>query len=107
MVLYSKACRKCNATEKRREEAEEYECSKNFEGSSKSMEASAILKMLEDAFYNRFFIIDVIVSNNDSYYELCSSIHTKLPEVKFLSHRKESFMKISPSHPSLQIPPIA
>ena len=29
------------------------------------MEASAILKMVEDAFYNRFFIIDVIVSNDD------------------------------------------
>ena len=29
------------------------------------MEASDILKMLEDAFYNRFLIIDVIVSNDD------------------------------------------
>ena len=30
------------------------------------MEAYAILKMVEDAFYNWFFIIDVIVSGNDS-----------------------------------------
>ena len=30
------------------------------------MEASAILKMVEDAFYNRFFIIDVFVSDDDS-----------------------------------------
>ena len=30
------------------------------------MEASAILKMVEDAFYNRFFIIDVIFSDDDS-----------------------------------------
>ena len=30
------------------------------------MEAYAILKMVEDALQNRFFIIDVIVSNNDS-----------------------------------------
>ena len=37
MFLYSKACRKCGAAEKRREEAEEHECPKNFEGSSKSM----------------------------------------------------------------------
>ena len=29
------------------------------------MEASAILKMVEDAFYNRFFVIDIIVSNDD------------------------------------------
>ena len=66
MVLYSKACRKCDAAEKRREEAEEHECPKNFEGSSKSMEASAVLKMVEDAFYNRFSIIDVIVRDDDS-----------------------------------------
>ena len=30
------------------------------------MEASAVLKMVEDALYNRFFIIDVIVSDNES-----------------------------------------
>ena len=30
------------------------------------MEASAILKMVEDAFYNLFFIIDAIVSDNGS-----------------------------------------
>ena len=66
MVLYSKACRKCDAAEKRREEAEEHECPNNFEGSSKVMEASVILNMVEDAFYNCFFIIDVIVSDDDS-----------------------------------------
>ena len=66
MVIYSKACQKCDAAEKIREEAEEHECPNNFEGSLKIMEASTIRKMVEDAFYNRFFIIDVIVSNNDS-----------------------------------------
>ena len=66
MVIYSKACRKCDSAEKRGEEAEEHECPNSFEGSSKSMEASAILKMVEDAYYNHFFIIDVIVSNDDS-----------------------------------------
>ena len=30
------------------------------------METSAILKMVEDEFYNNFIIIDVIVSDNDS-----------------------------------------
>ena len=30
------------------------------------MEDYAILKMVEDAFYNRFFIIDSIVSDGDS-----------------------------------------
>ena len=32
----------------------------------KSMESAAILKMVEDAYYNRFFIIDVIVSDDES-----------------------------------------
>ena len=30
------------------------------------MEASAILKIVEDAFYNHFFIIDVILGDDDS-----------------------------------------
>ena len=66
IVLYSKAFRKCDAAEKKGEEVEEHEFPKNFEGSSKIIEASAILKMVEDALYNCFFIIHVIVSNNDS-----------------------------------------
>ena len=65
MVLYSKACRKYDSAENRGEEAEEHECPKNFEGSSKSMEASAVLKMVENAFCNSLFIIDIIVSNDD------------------------------------------
>ena len=65
MVLYSKAWRKCDSVEKRGEESEEHECPKKFEGSSKIIEASAILKIVEDAFYNRFFIVDVIVSDSD------------------------------------------
>ena len=66
MVLYSKACLKCDDAEKKVEEAEEHECPNNFEGSSKSMEASAILNMVEDAFYNQFCIVDIIVSDDDS-----------------------------------------
>ena len=66
MVLYSKACSKCDTAENRREEAEEHECPKNFEGCSKIMEASAILKIVEDSFYNHFFIIDFVISNDDS-----------------------------------------
>ena len=66
MALYSKASRKCDFAENRGEEAEEHKCPKKFEGSSKSMEASDIFKMVEDAFYNRFFIVDGIVSDDDS-----------------------------------------
>ena len=106
MVLYSKAFRKCDAVEKRREEAEEHECSKNFKGSSKSMEASEILKMVEDAFYNCFFIIDIIVSDDDSTMRAVLKCPSKSARGQVLKSSQERFMKISPSHPSLQIPPI-
>ena len=89
------------------EEAEEHECPKNFEGRSKSMEASAILKMVEDAFLNRFFVIDIIVSDNYSTMQavlkhpskgargqviksLKGKLHEDIPEPYFLadpSHR--------------------
>ena len=66
------------------------------------MEASAILKMVEDAFYNFFFIIDVIVSDNDSTMlavlkhpykgsrgqvlkSLKGKLHTEIPEPSFLA----------------------
>ena len=66
MVLYYKACWKYDAEEKRGEETEEYEFPKNFEGISNIMEASAIFKMVQDALYNHFFIIDVVVSDDVS-----------------------------------------
>ena len=88
MVLYSKACRKCDAAEKRREEAEEHEFPKNFKGSSKSMEASEILKMVEDAFYNRFFIIDVIVINNDSTMQTLLKHTSKSARVQVINSSK-------------------
>ena len=66
IFLYSKDCRKCNTAEKIGEETEECDFPKNFEGSSKSMEASAIYMMVEDACYNRFIIIDVIVRDDES-----------------------------------------
>ena len=66
MVLYSKVCCKCDAAENRGAEAEEQECPMNFEGISKWVEASTILNMVDDSLYNGFFIIDVIVSDDDS-----------------------------------------
>ena len=75
MVLYSKAFRKCDAAENIGEESEEHEFPKNLEVSSKSTEASAILKMLKYVLYNRFFIT--------SQCKLFSNIHPKVPEVKF------------------------
>ena len=46
---------------KRGEETEEYYCPNNFEGSSKSMKAYSIQKMVEDSFY-----IDGIIIADES-----------------------------------------
>ena len=67
------------------------------------MEASEILKMVEDAFYNRFFTIDIIVSNDDSRMRAVikhpskgaqgqvlksskGNLHENIPEPSFLAH---------------------
>ena len=88
MVLYSKACRKCDDADKKGEEAEEHGCPKNFEGSSKSMEASAILKMVEDAFLNRFFVIDIIVSDDDRTMRAMLKNPSKVARVQVLKSSK-------------------
>ena len=71
------------------------------------MEASAILKMVEDDFLNRFFVIDIIVSDDDSTMQAVlkhpskgargqvlkksnGKLHEDIPEPSFLadpSHR--------------------
>ena len=64
MVLYSKALRKCYASYKRGEEEEEHDCPKNFGGSSKIMEAGSIMNTEGYAFWNFYFIIDIILDDN-------------------------------------------
>ena len=66
MVLYSKACQKCDAEDNRREEEEEHNTQKNFEGIFKIVNTGAIIKMVEDKFFLFCFIIDVILINDDS-----------------------------------------
>ena len=60
------------------------------------MEASEILNMVEDAFLNHFFVIDIIVSDDDSTMRSVlkhpskGKLHTDIPEPSFLadpSHR--------------------
>ena len=107
MVLYSKACLNCDAADKRGEEAEEHECPKNFEGSSKSMEASVIMKMVEDAFLNRLFVIDIIVSNDDSMMRAVLKHPSKGARGQVLKSSKGKLHEYIPSHPSLRTPSIA
>ena len=54
---------------KRGEEVDEHECSNNFERGSKIMEAVEILNMVEYAFLDYCFIIDVIIRHYDRKME--------------------------------------
>ena len=80
---------------------------KIFEGSSKSMEASAILKIVEDAFYNCFFIIDVIVRDNASTMQAVLKYPSKGTRGQVLKSPKGKLHTEVPSTPSFQTPPIA
>ena len=53
------------------------------------MEASAILKMVEDAFYNCFFIIDVIFSDDDSTMRAVLKFPSKSSRGQVLKSSKE------------------
>ena len=50
------------------------------------MEASAIMNMVEDALYNCFFIIDVIVSDDDSMKSSKGKLDEEIPEPSFLAY---------------------
>ena len=52
------------------------------------MEDSEILNIVEDAFYNRFFIIDIIVRNNDSAIRDVLKHPYKVSQGKFLKLSK-------------------
>ena len=53
------------------------------------MEYYAILNMIEDAFYNRFFIIDVIVINDDSTIQYVIKRPSQGARVQVLKSSKE------------------
>ena len=55
------------------------------------MDADAILKIVEDAFHHRRFIIDVIVSNNDSTMQTVFNNSTRGDRVQVLDSFKVKF----------------
>ena len=70
------------------------------------MVASAILKMVEDAFYNHLFIIDVIVSDDDSTMRAVINHPPKGARGQVFKSSKGKLHEDIPIHHSLQIPPI-
>ena len=49
-MVYSTRCNICEIAKKRGKEAKKHECTHNYTGSSKSMEASATMKLTVDIY---------------------------------------------------------
>ena len=68
----SKECSVCSNFEKQKKKDEElvnppeHECTKNHDGSSKSMECEAILQLVTEAFIERNFMVGTIVADDDT-----------------------------------------
>ena len=69
------------------------------------MEASAILNMVKDAFYNFFLIIDVIVRNNDSTMQAVLKHTCKGYQVQVLKPSKGKIHEEIPDPYLLADPP--
>ena len=68
------------------------------------MEAFAILKMVEDALYNRFLIIDVIVSDDDSTMRAVLKHPYKGAWGQFLNSSKGKLYEETPEPSLLEYP---
>ena len=65
----SKSCSFCRNYKKKNGEnsrVSEHECTRNHDGSSKSMECSALLKMIEDSWYEKRLQVGTIVCDDDT-----------------------------------------
>ena len=62
----SKCCTRCAKAEKNNIPVEPYECLRNHNDSSKSMETEAIYQMVKEATYAHGYHIHTIISDDDS-----------------------------------------
>ena len=110
-VLFSKIlcglCHICDNAKKSNKKAKKHDCIKNWDGSSKRMEAQAILDMCISCPYNRNFVAHWIISDDDSsmravlrHAKLFLNSGKKDPEDKGLlpTHIIEPEFKADPSH---------
>ena len=62
----SKECSVCSKYSKEPDNLPKHECTKNHEGSSKSMECEAILDLIKEAYFERNFCIGTVVADDDT-----------------------------------------
>jgi len=65
-VVYSKICWVHASAEKKGEEAREHDCPRNYEGSSKGMEAKGAVQLTENIFASGFAWVRSLITDDDS-----------------------------------------
>ena len=66
LVVMAKCCATCAAAEKKEEDPKEHKCPRNYEGSSKGMEATAALRLVKNQYEKNGLIVEYVVADDDS-----------------------------------------
>ena len=100
IIVYAMKCTKCHAAQKISSPVEVHDCPLNYVGSSKAMEATAVLEMAIAIYneHNSLIFVRAIISDDDSTMRAkvshkCNNIHGKLP-----LHIPQPIFKADPGH---------
>ena len=82
MCLRNKYCRICSIWQTKQKEAPVHNCKRIHIGSSGSMESSALIEMVEWLFFEKFCIVEYVVTDDDSKMKA----HTKWSNADWARH---------------------
>ncbi|XP_062579139.1 uncharacterized protein LOC134241063 [Saccostrea cucullata] len=91
--LRSKNCRVCSVAESTNKNPAAHECSKNWEGSSKAMEADMVIEMVQDLQKSKGITIDGIIGDEDSttIARLKAYVNADIKKLSDKNHLKKLF----------------
>ncbi|XP_061190963.1 uncharacterized protein LOC133199106 [Saccostrea echinata] len=89
----SKNCRVCSVAETTNKNPAAHECSKNWEGSSKAMEADMVIEMVEDLQKSKGITIDGIIGDEDTttIARLKTNVNANIKKLSDKNHLKKLF----------------
>ncbi|XP_062581909.1 uncharacterized protein LOC134243696 [Saccostrea cucullata] len=91
--LRSKNCRVCSVAESTNKNPAAHECSKNWEGSSKAMDADMVIEMVQDLQKSKGITIDGIIGDEDSttIARLKANVNADIKKLSDKNHLKKLF----------------
>lgn len=106
----AKDCRVCNVAEKAKKEPKPHECCKNYDGTSKAMEADMVIEMVKEVQATHSGLtIDAIIGDEDSttIARLRASVNPEIEKLSDNNHLKKLFgnalYNLRSSHSSLTV----